>query len=483
MQERQGVPYRAEDWTIGPAHVWPPSRALLWCAGVDRSLLRTKAEALRYSGLGALVVAVAALGATTFTIFAAVVIGHFRWYLVPFGLAWGTVILLIDRAIVTEPRYRFNAARDALRGLDEPAPASEQPGAAREPGPPPGTVHAANGSANGDGSHAKAASPPPSADWRTGADLARLHLPKDNAGWHIRGLIYAMRLVITACIAYLVAEAAMLLIFHPEVTQALAQVHVAQFQQERTQAIDTAISQETGQPKILLQKWDAAKNDVATAQQVVNMDQAVMAAEEKGIVLYGPNGQTTSGTVGPGHSFDQDVQALQAAEKTLKTKQDDAENAEATYNALVTELQQAHQANPAALAALHVPDLKALQASTFADNGLNDQELAFDQFVANNRGDLLATAGPWVLRVLLISIDLVPLGTKLLNRYTLYGRRMSERALVIRYHDLTQDTAALQDLDQQAAISALHRQHDYDVETRRVGYRKSWQMNHLRIRE
>ena len=87
MPEQHRSPYWADDWTIGPVRVWPPARALLWCAGVDSTLLRTQAEALRYSGLGALVVAVAALGATTFSIFTAVVIGHFRWYLVPFGLA------------------------------------------------------------------------------------------------------------------------------------------------------------------------------------------------------------------------------------------------------------------------------------------------------------------------------------------------------------------------------------------------------------
>jgi len=85
---------------------------------VDSTLLRTQAEALRYSGLGALVVAVAALGPTTFSIFTAVVIGHFRF---PFGLVRGTLILLIDRAIVTEPHYRLNAAREALGALDLPA--------------------------------------------------------------------------------------------------------------------------------------------------------------------------------------------------------------------------------------------------------------------------------------------------------------------------------------------------------------------------
>ena len=121
MPEQHRSPYWADDWTIGPVQVWPSARALLWCAGVDSTLLRTQAEALRYSGLGALVVAVAALGATTFSIFTAVVIGHFRWYLVPFGLAWGTFILLIDRAIVTEPNYRLNAARKALGALDLPA--------------------------------------------------------------------------------------------------------------------------------------------------------------------------------------------------------------------------------------------------------------------------------------------------------------------------------------------------------------------------
>ena len=203
MPEQHRSPYWADDWTIGPVRVWPPARALLWCAGVDSTLLRTQAEALRYSGLGALVVAVAALGATTFSIFTAVVIGHFGWYLVPFGLAWGTFILLIDRAIVTEPDYRLNAARKALGALDLPAAH--------------GVKGSSNGSSNGEASHGGAATPPLATGLGGSTALAVLPLPKDGAGWHVRGLVCAMRVVITLCIAYLVAEAAMLLIFHPEV--------------------------------------------------------------------------------------------------------------------------------------------------------------------------------------------------------------------------------------------------------------------------
>jgi hypothetical protein len=156
-----------------PVRVWPPARALLWCAGVDSTLLRTQAEALRYSGPGALVVAIGALGAITVSIFAAVVIGHFRWYLVPFGLAWGTLILLIDWAIVTEPHYRLNAARKAIGALNLPT-AHEVKGSS-------------NGSSNGEASHGGAATPPLATGPGGSTALAVSPLPKDRAGWHVRG--------------------------------------------------------------------------------------------------------------------------------------------------------------------------------------------------------------------------------------------------------------------------------------------------------
>ena len=462
---RPRLPYWAEDWTIGPAKVWRPARILLWCCGVDRALLRTNAEALRYSGLGALVVAVAALGATTFTIFTAVVLGHFRWYLVPFGLAWGTLILLIDRAIVTEPHYW---EREAGAALQIGPPIGETP-----PTLATAEMTAANGSngshrpGRGQASHARA--------------VTAMKLPPDHAGWHLRGLVYTMRLLITLCIAYLVAETAMLLIFHPEVSQQLAQLHVSQFQQERTQEINAAIKQETGQLNTYRAQWNRAQASVASMKQQLNKDTA-QAAAEKGGQTSGPDGPT-SGLPGESGQWQADIVNVNQDRQQLQTLSQDAAQDESKYNNLSTELQAASQANPAALSALHVPDPAILRAGIFRDNGLNAQEHALDMFVAANRGDVLATAGPWVLRVLLIAIDLVPLGTKLLNRYTIYGRRLSERALVIRYHDMARDNAILRDIDQQAAIHTLHSQHDYEVEAERAGWRRSWRMNHMRFPE
>jgi Domain of unknown function (DUF4407) len=94
------------DSAVAPPRVGWLTKFFLWCAGVDRDILVTRAEVHRYANLGLLVIAIATLGATTFTIFASVVLGRFHVVLIPFALGWGTLILLVDRAIVTEPHYR-----------------------------------------------------------------------------------------------------------------------------------------------------------------------------------------------------------------------------------------------------------------------------------------------------------------------------------------------------------------------------------------
>ena len=72
------LPYQAGSWSATePAKAGWATRLLLWCGGVDRQLLVTRAEVYRYSNLGLLVLAVATLGATSFTLFATVILNHF----------------------------------------------------------------------------------------------------------------------------------------------------------------------------------------------------------------------------------------------------------------------------------------------------------------------------------------------------------------------------------------------------------------------
>lgn len=483
-----------------PERVWLPGRVLLWCAGVDRTVLRTRLEALRYAGLGALVAAVAMLGAFTFTIFASVVVGQFRWYLLATGVFWGLLILLVDRAIVTEPHYRFREARAALRGVkDEKAErdkaqvkqvddgqqvdGQQVDGQLTSPlaGLPLASpqVTGANGSVAANGVSSVNGSAPardPAAEERPPARLDSMNLPPDRTGWHVRGLVYLMRLLITCCIAYLVAEAGMLLIFHQEVKQQLTQIHAIQFQQERTGLINQAINQEKDQLSVLRGNWATAEKNVKSDQQQLTADQNKAANEQQGVLTGG-----TSGIPGAGQQWNLDKGIVTDDENTLRAAQKDAANAELAYKNLNSELQLASEANPTALAELNVSGstIAMLKQSVYGNNGLDAQEHAFDTFVAQDRGDVLVVVGPWVIRVLLISIDLVPLGTKLLNRYTLYGRRVSQRALLIRYADQVRDTAMLRDIDQQATIRALHRQHDFEVEIERMGWRRTWKMGHL----
>lgn len=476
---------------VSPARVRWPSRILLWCAGVERTVLRTGVEVMRYSGLGALVVAVAAIGATTFTIFASVVIGHFRWYLALAGVMWGTIILLIDRAIVTEPHYWEREASASLRPPVEsrpaPAPQAQGPGTANGSGstapngPVPGDTVPNGTLPNGtlpNGAVTNGAGHSWIRDRRHSA--AELKLPSDRAGWHLRGLVYTMRLLISLCIAFLVAEAAMLLIFHPEVWDTLESQHAAQYQHEMAVETNAAISQDQKQISTLYATWQQAELRVTKMQTQV--DDANSHAADEGLGTSSSFGNTT-GNPGYGPQWQQDTALTEMYETQLASLTKDASKDETAYqkaaNALSANEQGAQAGDQAALGRLGVPDPASQRADIYADNGLDAQEHAFDAFVASNRGDLLVTATPWVIRVLLVAIDLVPLGTKLLNRYTIYGRRLSERALLIRYRDMVQDNITLHDIDQLAAIRAMHREHDYEVETERVGWHRWWRMNHM----
>jgi hypothetical protein len=450
---------RAEDQEPWPTRRWTPGGLLLWCVGVDRALLRTGAEAARYATMGALMLAVATLAATTFTIFASVVIGHFRWYLLAFGAGWGILILLVDRSIVTETHYREKAAHAILM-------------AARAGAATRGPASALNG-ANGH----RGGAPGRASEAGNGDPLANLNPPSDHAGWPYRALVYTLRVAMAVCIAVLVSEAALLLIFHPEVEQQLAETHATQYQQ----VIDGATATATAKQTAIVNGWVrtlAADNAQIQTDEEQSADWTLQAAAEEGGEPSGPEGPT-SGQGGTGLAEMADMAmarhfAVLAGQARTKEKQDQEK-----YDAQETLLTQARQGNPAALQALHVEDPSAQRASIFADNGFYAQDVAFNRFTAQNSGSLIVRAWPWVLRFLLICIDLMPLTTKLLNRYTMYGRRLSERALLIRYGDLARDLEKLHDIEHQRDVSQMYREHDLDMRVKHVAHDKYWQAVHM----
>jgi uncharacterized protein DUF4407 len=458
------------DWDAKPER----GRAglLLWCAGVDRTVLRTRAEAIRYGTMGALMLAVAALAATTFTIFASVVMGRFHWYLPVFGVGWGLLILMVDRSIVTETHYRERAALAAL--------------AAQGSSAPPSSLNGVNGNANGSGDgsangHPNGALPPTRAGGpgqSAGNDpLGTMKLPSDRAGWPHRTLVYGLRIAMALCIAFLVSEAAILLIFHEEVEQTLQKTHAAQYQQAVNQAVAAATAKQTVVVTNAAQTV-AADNTQVKQDEETSEKWTQQAAAEEGGDKSGPEG-IASGQPGDGQAEKADrAEATEFADKAQQ-EQTKEQHDEATYSKQQNLLTEARQADPTALQALGVQDPAQQHASIFGDNGFYAQDVAFNTFVSQHGGNFTLKSMPWVLRFLLISIDLIPLTTKLLNRYTIYGRRLSERALLIRYGDLLRNQEAIRDIDHRRDIARINRSHDLDMREKHVEHDRYWQTVHM----
>jgi len=295
-------------------------------------------------------------------------------------------------------------------------------------------------------------------------------LPAAWKGTVIRGGVYLARVVITVCIAFLVAETIVLLIFNPEVESQLTVLHANEFKQ--------AVAAFAGTQQSLLSEYESNLGMAISAQRKesaqVSNDRITLANEGQGVA-----GSGLTGAKGFGPQYAHDAAALSHDTNVL----DSLTNEVTKDTGLVTN-------QKAFITGLYAQDAKTLaqpragrlaeqRRQIYADGGFAEREKAFNNFLKANNGDLVATAGVWALRILLISFDLLPLGAKLLNPYTIYGRRMSERALAIRYHDLVQQQALLRELDQQAALRGLRSQHNYEAERRQAAWRLGWRMNHM----
>ena len=286
----------------------------------------------------------------------------------------------------------------------------------------------------------------------------------------VRGAVYLARVVIAICLAFLVAETIILLIFNPEVKAQLTVLHAAEFK--------NAVTAFANNQKSILSDY---KTNLSTAtgeqkkeNRQVNNDRTRLANEGQGV-----NGSGLTGQKGYGPQYEHDAAALRHDTRLLNGYINQVNN----DTQLVTQ-QQAFLAglyaeDPKTLAEPKAGSLAAQKAQIYANDGFAERERAFADFLKSDQGDVVATTGVWALRILLISLDLLPLGAKLLNPYTIYGRRLSERALAIRYHDLLQQQALLRGLDQQAALHALWSEDNYQLEQKQAAWRSGWRMNHM----
>lgn len=410
--------YRGTTVTGGPI-----SRFLLWCGGVDRDLLKTRTEAYRYTNAGVFVILVALTATVTFTIYASMILSGFSPFLIPAALFWGTIIFFLDRSILVEPSYG---------DLDRVAHIAAFPSDPGEPAPRP----------------------------RPGA--IRLQSA-------IRVSSMLLRVGIAIVVAYLVAESLVLFIFRPEIDQQLAALHDQEFRAVTQQYIVDSQSQVATAQKQLAA--NAAERD--KAKQAV--DDANKAYDDE---IAGKGG---TGKIGVGPAAAADLQLLQQAQQqeqtvTARTNAQD-QTLTATVDAQQAKLKALQEGPDAAVKA--IPSLAENRSRIYANQGWEEREKALSLFLAANRGNWSVQLVPWALRLLFFAIDLIPISLKLLNPWTLYGRRQREHAAEVRYGEREQHETQLRAIDLNAAIADRRAEIAHEVALSKEEWRRRWRIDHL----
>ncbi|MEO3788026.1 DUF4407 domain-containing protein [Actinocorallia sp. B10E7] len=427
---------------LEPPKIGGITRFLVWCAGVDRTEVPTRAEAMRYSGLGALVIVVALVGTATFTGFVCVVMGRFAWPVLLIGLFWGLVILSVDRMILLEPVYRERQVKGVLTEFRQDAPG--------------GGGEEEDDREGGD-------------EWRLSVET--LGVPEEKGRFKPgRWLAYLVRLAIAFVLAFLVAETAILLLFQQEIKATLPTLHREAFDKEV--AVYVQQQKDNGR-KTLEDRITTLTEDRRQLKEDAEETQDLMAKEKNG-----EGGDRTTGLGGYGGQW-----------RALKEKHDGLlEDIDEKNKAIDTERKNLKKFDERIdlIAAYDdkeigkTPALVEAKNEIYGNQGFSEQQRAFHRYLDAHPDDVIAAAGPWAIRILLIAIDLLPLSQKLRNKDTGYTRRISTQALLLRAREAHTAQRELREEDRRAWLRDLRRRHDNEVERRRAAWRERWRMNHMR---
>lgn len=310
-----------------------PTRALIWCSGVDADLLDGRQALMRQSSLGLLVVLVAAGSAAMLIGFLTTVQNGFALYQLAVAAAWFLLIFSIDRSILAditpdEKRTGFQAA-----------------------------VH-----------HAR------------------------------RAPLYALRVAVSLAVAAVVAEIALLMLFQSEIQAELAHSNVAATtQDQKAAAEDRAAMQEKAEASVDYARRCDPKALQEKQNEVVRLSQAL--DDEKN----GTPGRSTGqpGFKGAAQALERQLNAARASQDAAVKDCDEATTAVADTMRNYDD----QQAEPTGDAA----DARE------ADHGWVSQEAALGRVLAQRRADggWLVVALPWLLRIILFALDLMPLALKL----------------------------------------------------------------------
>jgi hypothetical protein len=391
----------------GPVGRNPITRLLLWCGGTDPDYLTTRVERYRYAGIGFFLILIALISGAMATVFASVIHGGFRPIFLVIAGGWSVLIFWADRSIVAEPKYVNMSDADA--GDSDPA----------------------------------------------AADATNMVRRSRGTGGHL--MRYVFRLVIALGGATVVVEAALLLVFHSEITQQLDATHNAQV---RT-AVSASKRPQTAQIAAL-QADEKSNDDRANAA-----DAKAAAAEN---ALAGEfNG--TSGTHKPGYGpvARQRAAAAKRLEAQAKTIHGQVDAADRRDEQRIATLEaQRDQEN--------VTTAKAID-----DNrGWIAQEAALQEFLHANRGNLLVFLLPWILRATFLAIDLLPMSLKLFGKPTLYDRRVAAEAWLAAYRIARRRRTGKDAIDREIDMEQIKGATAYDVARHEENFIRASRLGHLR---
>lgn len=372
----------------------------MWLPGADPSFASTRAEAYRYAGLGMTMLMVAALAAVSFQLYAATVAGTYQWWMPVAATGWGLVILLVDRQILLERPY----GRPDGRAADSLA------------GPVPTRRHSA----------------------------ARLR--ESLAAMAPRLLIGLLRVAIAVITALLISEAACLVIFRPEIEQVALRDRQVVFDSRIRQLSASAMADVDARIQLKQKELDTAQAEFLRCQQ--EHKQAVTAYEQE---INNPSRPGFGALAATNRKMVDDAAA--AEEKAGA----DLARISAELDTLTAEKGTWTNQSSAAMARLRDgPEAAAARAERDAPIGWLERERALAIFQRENADNRSVVWIPWLLRVLLLIIDLVPLTAKLLDKRTLHGYRLRDQAFLARRADRRMLALQLDEID--AALAARRRQ-------------------------
>ncbi|GAA3070565.1 DUF4407 domain-containing protein [Streptosporangium carneum] len=276
----------------------------------------------------------------------------------------------------------------------------------------------------------------------SGADQSGLLDPvrvSRKPGW----LTYLMRGVLALGVSFIIAEAVTLLIFQSEVRDQLAFTKTA-----RTEQIDAKFkAEDEDKRKQIDAKYDRVELCATARSKERTRDAALKKKQDESL---GKKGQGLSGTVGFGPIATKLEADYNKAQREYVEAQGRCDTARDAASKDFRDFQAAER-----------PRREDERRQVSRNTGWVAQEAALHEFI-DNSGSPIVVALPWVLRITLLLLDLLPLGVKLLGGPTVYERRLREQAYSQAYETQRLREAHIARIDMRYDLDRLSTRADYD---------------------